>query len=169
MTPIITTVVTTLLKIPEKLLLSLNHAILIDKKLYLPLFCALQTWWMFKLRHYVVVRCMHHVKYEIILFLISETRGMVVKWWEHQNKMTEDISSPDPKHLAWNKLTLPLDLGAQLNLNSCPGNLKLPMKQIYEVYRTPKFEMIRVKKGDFRSLQSCVILPLKMVKGMGLR
>ena len=31
----------------------------------------------------------------------------------------------------------------------------------------PKFEMIRVKIDDFRSLQSCAILPSKMAKGMG--
>ena len=54
--------------------------------------------------------------------------------------------------------------------------LKVPMKRnfflhIFEIYRLkytiPKFEMFRVKINDFTSLQSCAILPSKMVKGMG--
>ena len=54
--------------------------------------------------------------------------------------------------------------------------LKVPMKRnffshIFEIYRLkytiPKVEMFRVKINDFTSLQSCTILPSKMVKGMG--
>ena len=54
--------------------------------------------------------------------------------------------------------------------------LKVPMKRnffshIFEIYRLkytiPKFEMFRVKINDFTSLQSCAILPSKMVKVMG--
>ena len=54
--------------------------------------------------------------------------------------------------------------------------IQVPMKRnfflhIFEIYRLkytiPKFEMFRVKINDFTSLQSCAILPSKMIKGMG--
>ena len=52
---------------------------------------------------------------------------------------------------------------------------KVPKKRfflhIFEInrlkYTIPKFEMFRVEINDFTSLQSCAILPSKMVKGMG--
>ena len=40
--------------------------------------------------------------------------------------------------------------------------------EIYHLkYTIPKFEMFRIKINDFTSLQSCAILPSKIVKGMG--
>ena len=41
------------------------------------------------------------------------------------------------------------------------------LEECHMKYRFPKFEMIRVKIDDFRSLQSCAILPSKIVEEMG--
>ena len=58
------------------------------------------------------------------------------------------------------------------------AKLKVPMKQIFflHIFKTytqrfkhtiPKFEMCRIKIGDFISVLKLVILVLKMVKGLG--